>query len=261
MFFGKQAMINYDTKTSLRWICNVSHSQHDESPSHLNVKKRIQRTSCFSSGTWKASMCIEAAFSFSFFLFFLANIFSILFWFQSYARQLEALQQRGKVLSVAAYSLLPGEKDSEDILALMNMEKAESPFPVFALPDSRILAQCYVKAWTGYDVTHTSDREKEEEIVYVTEYGEVYHRSRSCTHLALSVEIADYKNIGSRRNAGGERYYPCEFCHPEEFSSVVFITRQGNRYHSGLSCSSLKRTIRAVRLWEIPGVPACQKCG
>lgn len=261
MFFGKQQKDSDDNKKTSLWrMYRTQCPGSSTSPLKLNPNKRFQRTSCFPSGEWKASMCVEAAFSFSFFLFFLANIFSILFWFQTYGEGLEALQQRGKAMSIAAYSLRQSETAGEDIIVLKDMEKVSSPFPTFALPDSRIVSQCYIRAWTGYDAAGIFNREKEEIIVYVTEYGEVYHRSRNCTHLALSIEIADYNTISEKRNAGGERYSPCEFCHPEDFSSVVFITRQGKRYHGSLSCSSLKRTVRAVRLWEIPGVPGCKKC-
>ena len=50
----------------------------------------------------------------------------------------------------------------------------------------------YGHLWNGYAIPGT---ENDEEYVYVTEDSEVYHRSRECTHLRLSVRRVEAAEI------------------------------------------------------------------
>lgn len=40
----------------------------------------------------------------------------------------------------------------------------------------------------------------------------------------------------------------------------LYITETGNKYHSSLDCSGLKRHIDAVPITEVGGMGACSKC-
>ena len=96
--------------------------------------------------------------------------------------------------------------------------------------------------------------------VYVTETGLVYHRDYHCTHLELSIHMVLQSEIESLRNEGGGKYHPCQHC-MKGAGGGVYITDTGDRYHSSLSCSGLKRTIYAVPLSEVAGKGACSRCG
>lgn len=97
------------------------------------------------------------------------------------------------------------------------------------------------------------DCEDEDRYVYVTDNKEVYHDSRICTHLNLSI----YKStIVYAKNKG---YTPCEFC-GEKCSGTVYVTNEGERYHSSESCSGLKRTVYRVKLSDVSGIPGCSRC-
>lgn len=120
----------------------------------------------------------------------------------------------------------------------------------------------YGKAWTGYDVTqYVSDMQQEDPMVYVTENGTVYHTDRNCTYLNPSVEAVSVESVSDRRNPSGGKYHPCELCDGDLAQGQVYITAQGNRYHSRIQCSGLKRTIYTVPLSEVQGKGACSKCG
>ena len=95
----------------------------------------------------------------------------------------------------------------------------------------------------------------------MTEYGSVYHKNRSCTHLSLSIQAVASALVSAQRNESGEYYDPCEYCGDKGFVTVVFITSYGNRYHTTAKCRGLKRTVKALRLSEVEGVNACSKCG
>lgn len=120
----------------------------------------------------------------------------------------------------------------------------------------------YGKAWTGYDVTRSvSDLQEEDPMVYITKAGIVYHMDRNCTYLNPSVEMVSVEAVTDRRNPSGGKYHPCELCDGQSARGQVYITSQGNRYHSRIQCSGLKRTIYTVPLSEVSGKGACSKCG
>lgn len=118
--------------------------------------------------------------------------------------------------------------------------------------------RCCMKAWTGYRSEGYGAGENQEELVYITERGTVYHKSRHCSYLALSIRSAEREEIERLRNADGAKYYPCESCGGN--GGEVFLTEQGNRYHASLSCSRLKRTVFTVPISETGGRGACSKC-
>ncbi len=118
-------------------------------------------------------------------------------------------------------------------------------------------------AWTGYQLRESQEEtaEEEDEIVYITDTGRVYHRSRACTYLQPSVRSVQGALVAGERSLGGAIYYPCEFCHPSA-GGTVFITSYGNRYHSAASCSAIHRNIREVPLKSVEGrMRPCSKCG
>lgn len=136
--------------------------------------------------------------------------------------------------------------------------KIRLPIPMFGVPPVAYEESMRIKAWTGYE-KETFGKE-DEETVYITETGIVYHRDYHCTHLDLSVHMAQASDIGSLRNESGGKYYACEHCGGGGLGSV-YITDTGDRYHGSLSCSGLKRTIYAVPISEAIGKGACSRCG
>lgn len=134
-------------------------------------------------------------------------------------------------------------------------------FPFMEFSDFGV-SQCYYgRAWTGYDVENgISDFTEEDPMVYITETGTVYHTNRNCTYLNPSIESVAMTAIDSSRNQSGGRYYPCEICGRKGVSGTVYITNQGNSYHTRITCSGLKRTIYTVPLSEAGGRGQCSKC-
>lgn len=132
------------------------------------------------------------------------------------------------------------------------------PFAIFHVPPITHKESIRIKAWTGYE--KETFGLKDSEIVYVTETGLVYHRDYHCTYLELSIHTVPEKEVSSLRNESGGKYYPCEHCR-KQAGGNVYITDFGNRYHSSLSCSGLKRTVYAVPLSEVIGKGECSKCG
>nr|MCR5250336.1 hypothetical protein [Lachnospiraceae bacterium] len=160
-------------------------------------------------------------------------------------------------LSLLQSKVLLGN-DLVDLVAEYGMDPRGK---VFGIPLQKLTSRARVHAWTGYRLGSGSGGggTMEDPIVYITDTGTVYHLSRSCTHLDLSIQAVDRERVGERRNAGGGKYKACGICGGG--SGTVYITNEGDRYHSSLTCSGLKRTIHEVPLSKVGGRPPCSRCG
>lgn len=119
--------------------------------------------------------------------------------------------------------------------------------------------QMRFKGWSGYEKTGFGG--EDDETVYVTENGMVYHRDYHCTYLDLSVRAVAAENVEGLRNESQGKYHACERCMGSRIPASVYITDYGDRYHSTLGCSGLKRTVYAIPLSEAAGKGVCSKCG
>ena len=135
------------------------------------------------------------------------------------------------------------------------------PFPIFAIPALKYQESMRIKGWTGYFRQGFSES-KDRTIVYITETGVVYHMDYHCTYLEPSVRVVTADNLQALRNENGGKYHACERCMSKGTEKgSVYITDYGNRYHSTLGCSGLKRKIYAVPIEDAKGKGACSKCG
>ena len=150
--------------------------------------------------------------------------------------------------------------EEDDVIDLIAVYEVEPAFGMIGFQSFRVVNRCRVRAWTGYDNKHVEvSSEDGEEIVYITENGTVYHRDRSCTHLQLSIQAVEYERIAVMRNVYGSKYKQCERCKLVTDGSV-YITKQGDCYHSDAGCSGLKRTVIAILFREIGGKKPCLRC-
>ena len=120
----------------------------------------------------------------------------------------------------------------------------------------------YGHAWTGYDVSGSGDTEGiQEEMVYVTEHGEVYHKDIDCKYLKTSVKSISFAGLNKERNADRKKYYPCEYCGETIHGGNVFVTKYGEKYHGSIDCPGLKRKIYTISILEVGGRSPCSACG
>ena len=147
-----------------------------------------------------------------------------------------------------------------DILDIVAVCKVHPLFGIASFKDFPIEGRFYGHAFTGYSPDEGSDSTDEgEELVYITESGTAYHKSLDCSHLKLSVKQVSKKEVSSKRNTDGAKYYPCEYC-GKNGGNTVYITNYGNRYHTKRNCGGIKRTIRTVRISEAIGRTPCSEC-
>lgn len=157
-------------------------------------------------------------------------------------------------LSMAGSSLF----QEDDRVDLTVSYKIKIPYLDFLKPIT-VTQRCVRRAWTG----RGGGEGTEEEIVYITDTGTVYHTMIDCTYLKPSLEEIGYDDVEERRNESGETFSPCEKCTSAGGGPpmVVYITKYGNRYHFSVICTALTRGIRSVRKSEVAGMPLCSKCG
>ena len=149
-----------------------------------------------------------------------------------------------------------------DIIDLVADYRVHPLIPIIGFKEFKVRSRYYGHAWTGYDISNgLGADETEEELVYVTQYGEVYHRSIDCSYLKIKVRSVDKNDLVHLRNESGGKYYPCELCGSRAGAGNVFITEYGDKYHASAGCSALTRKIYTIRLSEAGGRRACSHCG
>jgi hypothetical protein len=120
---------------------------------------------------------------------------------------------------------------------------------ILAFPDFPMQARYCGHAWVGWTPGSGAAQDgtdgSSENSVYVTRYGEVYHTDPGCIYLNPQIRAVHASEIGNYRNGDGALYYPCPCCKPGA-DGLVYITKEGNRYHSDRSCSGIVRHIEAM---------------
>lgn len=151
--------------------------------------------------------------------------------------------------------------EKDDRIDLVALYAAELDFNVIHLPKLRLCSRYYGRAWTGYDLEGSAKEHPSEINVYVTPKGSVYHMSRYCTHLQLTILSCPAAQVGEKRNEGGSKYRPCALCGSSLQTGKVYITTDGDCYHSSIRCPGLKRTIEVIPLSKVGGRSRCSRCG
>ena len=105
-----------------------------------------------------------------------------------------------------------------------------------------------------------AEEEEAADVVYVTEYGTVYHESRACGYLNVVVRSVAEEDVDEKRNSFGRKYTLCERCDNREATGTVYYSDGGTKYHLAANCAALKRTVTEQPRAEVE-LPPCHKCG
>lgn len=188
---------------------------------------------------------------------------------------LSAIYAKGKIEELAGNAasggtlhLLQSSFLVNDVIDIAGSYQRDHTFSVFPVKKVKAVLRARVRAWTGREGRSrktseehgTGEASSDGDTVYVAKTGTVYHKDPNCTHIKLSISCVDKASVGKRRNSHGEKYHACEHCGANA-GDEVYITSQGNRYHSSLECSGLKRNVRECKLSEVEGMRPCSRCG
>lgn len=261
--------ININGKNRDSWIDSKRHERNESSllrfaflfdPMSRRSGRFSEKAFLCTSLIKKASIAVETALVLPLFFLGMVTLLSFMDVYKIQTEHLQILCERAKEAGMYAY-VLDGKGPEE--ITLPDVYSYTPPGGIIPLPKVWMHNTVKVHAWTGADHTGTAQTGKpEEEMVYVTESGSVYHRNPGCRYLSVSLEQMSGSGVGSARNTYGEKYYPCESCSDHQKpAGTVYITKSGNRYHNRESCSRLKRTVRLVKISQVQGKGACSLCG
>lgn len=175
-----------------------------------------------------------------------------------FRKEVRAYEAPGKFIKggTAGISLIRSQFSGEEICLSADYE-VRSPIAFFAIRGMKVSQSSVNRKWTG-----DSGEGNRTDYVYVTAYGKVYHKSRTCPYLDLSIRGINSAKIKGLRNKDGHKYNECPDCvEKNRINQRVYITDYGTCYHNRLSCSGLKRTVSLVPLTEVGGKKCCRKCG
>ncbi len=176
------------------------------------------------------------------------------------AKELSGKSQINKYIhgGVLGITLLDSSFDG-DYIVLKASYKMRFPVSLLGKITWSVKASAVSRKWIGNISLEGYGENPEEEYVYITPTGVAYHRTTDCPYLDLSIRAVSRGQIGALRNKSGHKYHKCESCKLAS-GKTVYITDYGEKYHSDLSCNSLKRTVMAVKISEVGGRHACAKC-
>lgn len=167
------------------------------------------------------------------------------------ARILSDIKSNGKMLS------LPNPAQSNMYNGMIDVVLSYDVKIPFTMSRWNVTQRAKVKDWTGIDLVEPG------EIVYITKYGTVYHRSKECKHLIINVSEVTLAQANLMRNKSGHKYKRCSYCVRGKMSdlSSVFITPDGDRYHNSLDCLGLTRSVIEVDIKDVGDKKPCSSCG
>lgn len=161
----------------------------------------------------------------------------------------------------------------EDEVDLCVYYTCKIPVLFFSVDTFDCVQRVRAKNWTGQEAvclytetapqSQTQEEQTLETVVYVTATGTKYHTHSDCTHLKLSVHSSTYGKVGYQRNKNNESYSSCDLCARNTqltANSIVYITDEGNCYHTSAQCSGIKRTVSTISITEVEGRTCCKRC-
>lgn len=138
--------------------------------------------------------------------------------------------------------------------------KVEPPMKIPGFNGIFLKNSFYSRPYTGYHHDETEDSDEDDEIVYITRTGTVYHTVTDCRALKVTVDTVGWSQISVERNNDGAKYYPCEKCAGSGQAGMVFITPYGNRYHFDRDCHEINSVWYAVPHSKVKERRKCKFC-
>lgn len=119
----------------------------------------------------------------------------------------------------------------------------------------KLYADYYGHNWLGY-----IEQGEIEQMVFLSNTASVYHVDKQCKYLNVTIMKVPYKSLGIYRNNSRKKYKQCNFCNVGEVGEYVYITPEGDGYHTTKNCIGLTRFIYTVPISQVGGKRQCVGC-
>lgn len=180
----------------------------------------------------------------------------------------QQMRQQELIRSSAVYANFLGtvaEGREGDYLKLDYIYPVALPIGGFGYEKVYVRLTSMVHIFNGYDDSQGDRVGSQQEYVYVTEQGSVYHKKRSCPVLNVTIREVSGSHIRKERNVEQKKYKKCQTCTigyaiKELEDKALYVTEYGTSYHVRINCPDLTRTIKVVKIEEAGGKPACKSC-
>ena len=259
---------------------------------HHYSEKRV--SSFASNGRFKASMTIEAALVLPTFLFAMLSLISIFNVMKLKGCMDVAVAEAGNEISIENYGEYVGDllvpvyirmkidtflnknlskedidklsdyifvtdisfTEEENIVAFRVDYKVIPDFGMLGLIPVKLHTTYYGYSWLGYEST-----EESEKMVFISKNASVYHLDKDCTYLNIEIRQVPYSSLEEYRNGSGKKYGVCGFCKSLPNNGTIYITSEGENYHTIETCIGLTRSIYTVPLSTVSDKRSCTRCG
>lgn len=219
--------------------------------------------------TVEASLCVPVFFIVLFALFYIFQCLYRINYIQDTlagcAREYAVSGTKtGAVAALVDEGIIIKYDEDADIPVCHVSYKMKIPFIGSEIFQLNFYQQMAINNFSGISMSGNNKDNIDEDYVYITKSGKVYHCDRKCTYLKPDIREIRGKDVPLKRNSSGGKYKPCEKCCRDieaEGLARVYITTYGNRYHKTPVCPKIKRYINRVKKSEINKLPACSKCG
>lgn len=255
----------------------------------IYLKKRV--SSFIFSSDVKAGMTLEAALVIPFFLFAMINVISVMdimrikscvdmavaesgneIAIECYGEYLNDLISsiyiKGKVnqflkenLSDSDYERVKGSivvtkvSIMDEKLSFRVSYKIKPLVDMTGLITVKLYADYYGHSWLGY-----IEQGEIEQMVFLSNTASVYHVDKQCKYLNVTIMKVPYESLGVYRNNSRKKYKQCNFCNVKKVEEYVFITPEGDGYHTTKNCIGLTRSIYTVPISQVEGKRQCVGC-
>ncbi len=288
-FFYKPYDLNKNNKRSLRTQCKA------QAKCRIYVEKSLCRKRAFCCISFPGAMTVEAAFIVPLFIFAIVCLLSLFYMLGTCCQIYYAMAQTAHHASIYGYdedcstsvvaAMMAGKLMSKDIpfvfdgvtgvniygtsydkesgeITLAARYKLKPLIDTFGIGmDAKTVVK--TRAYIGGKMLTEESAVLDENYttVYVAENGVVYHRNRQCAYIDITLSASSTADIASQRNSQGGKYYSCELCSGNGNGGIVYITGTGNRYHSDVECSGIRRTVYEMKIDKNCPLPSCSRCG
>ena len=149
----------------------------------------------------------------------------------------------------------------KEIIVLRADYVVKLPISLWGIGEIKLYSQNMFRKWTGDRLLEENENYADENYVYVTTFGEVYHKDLNCRSIHLSIQSTSIESIFFLRGKNGQIYKECKRCNWEnDEKERVYYTDYGEWYHKNIACSSIKRTVDKISIEEVGNRRPCNYC-